>query len=493
MFIERDKDILKKFRKIVKSEISRQKLKAPKFSVHCDYRTKKLKLNYSFSKYNGLDKNKNIIYKKKQKDFYLSGINLLNRDVFIKELPYYINLLNKKILDESKKSELQKSSSLIHWAKLYTQSSIRLNRRKLKSSTLKADGDTLDLIIKYSFQYNKKMLDIWQWPKKGSSFLIDFMDYKKAGDDNKRPWSKGTINSHYQRIRAFFNWLSHKLELFPSNIFGLLSFEKNERDLLLLNQEDLSKITNFIDSKTSSDKWGWFVEMLSIMIETGLRTEELCKIELKNISIEEHIIEVLSSDKKHLKFQISNRSWTLIKRLILNENNNLIINKKYLFHRRFYRKSRNKNIEKRILIENKDRPFSSNGFRKKFHEMLVHLGLSKEYTPIVFRHGFILKKLNKMNGNFSLVSKEIGVSQKLLIRKYIDLVKISPLNNFSEKSQAVDFEDKKTKTKKLKGGGVSVPFMITREMFRELISLGYTKKQISEMKSEEAHEILLAS
>ena len=113
--------------------------------------------------------------------------------------------------------------------------------------------------------------------------------------------------------------------------------------------------------------------------------------------------------------------------------------------------SENKNIEKRILIENKDRPFSSNGFRKKFHEMLVHLGLSKEYTPIVFRHGFILKKLNKMNGNFSLVSKEIGVSQKLLIRKYIDLVKISPLNNFFEKSKAVDFEDKKTKTK---SGGV---------------------------------------
>ena len=71
-------------------KLSNLKLKAPKFSVHCDYRTKKLKLNYSFSKYNGLDKNKNIIYKKNKKTFYLSGINLLNRDVFIKELPYYI-------------------------------------------------------------------------------------------------------------------------------------------------------------------------------------------------------------------------------------------------------------------------------------------------------------------------------------------------------------------------------------------------------------------
>ena len=54
----------------------------------------KLKLNYSFSKYNGSDKKNNNIYK--QKDFYLKGISLLNRSVFIKDLPYYINLLNEK-------------------------------------------------------------------------------------------------------------------------------------------------------------------------------------------------------------------------------------------------------------------------------------------------------------------------------------------------------------------------------------------------------------
>ena len=44
MLIEKDKDILKKFERR-KSEISRLKLNAPKFSVHCDYKTKiKIKL-----------------------------------------------------------------------------------------------------------------------------------------------------------------------------------------------------------------------------------------------------------------------------------------------------------------------------------------------------------------------------------------------------------------------------------------------------------------
>ena len=80
-----------------------------------------------------------------------------------------------------------------------------------------------------------------------------------------------------------------------------------------------------------------------------------------------------------------------------------------------------------------------------------------------------------------------------MIRKYLDHVKIGSTNTLVNKSEGSNFDDKKTKTKRLKGGGVSVPFMITREMFRELITLGYTKEQISQLKSEEAHDILISS
>ena len=62
------------------------------------------------------------------------------------------------------------------------------------------------------------------------------------------------------------------------------------------------------------------------------------------------------------------------------------------------------------------------------------------------------------------------------------------INLFSNESV-----DSKTKTKRLKGGGVSVPFMITREMFRELISIGYSEKEINNMKSEKAHRILTST
>ena len=98
-----------------------------------------------------------------------------------------------------------------------------------------------------------------------------------------------------------------------------------------------------------------------------------------------------------------------------------------------------------------------------------------------------------MNGDFAAVSEKIGLSKESLIRKYLDHVKISPMNILVNKAESPNFDGKKTKTKRLKGGGVSVPFMITREMFRELITLGYTKEQISQLKSEEAHDILISS
>ena len=77
---------------------------------------------------------------------------------------------------------------------------------------------------------------------------------------------------------------------------------------------------------------------------------------------------------------------------------------------------------------------------------------------------------NVASGDFSAVSEKIGVPKKSLIRKYLDFVKISPVNTTLDKSKNINIDDKKTKTKRLKGGGVSVPFMITREMFRELIA-----------------------
>ena len=90
----------------------------------------------------------------------------------------------------------------------------------------------------------------------------------------------------------------------------------------------------------------------------------------------------------------------------------------------------------------------------------------------------------------------MGVSNQTIINNFINNFEIDikgeKLDLFENEILKTKGKPKtKPKRKRLKGGGVSVPFMITREMFRELVSMGYSKKEISKMKSEEAHELIL--
>jgi hypothetical protein len=122
--------------------------------------------------------------------------------------------------------------------------------------------------------------------------------------------------------------------------------------------------------------------------------------------------------------------------------------------------------------------------------MISLLGLNKKITPQYYRNYLILKMLGITNNNIQLVSKKMSVSTQTIIKNFINnfeiKTEVKKLNLFEDKNSEV-----KPKRKKLKGGGVSVPFMITREMFRELVSMGYGKDEISKMKSEDAHELIL--
>ena len=118
-------------------------------------------------------------------------------------------------------------------------------------------------------------------------------------------------------------------------------------------------------------------------------------------------------------------------------------------------------------------------------------GVSDSKT-LNFIVGFILKMLGHTNNNINLVSKKMGLSNQTILNNFINnfeiKIKDENLDLFKNKTLK---PKPKPKRKRLKGGGVSVPFMITREMFRELVSMGYSKNEISKMKSEEAHELIL--
>ena len=77
------------------------------------------------------------------------------------------------------------------------------------------------------------------------------------------------------------------------------------------------------------------------------------------------------------EYKLSEYSWGLISHLILYKNNSLRNDKSFLFHQRFYRSTLNKGSENELkLIENTEKPFSVNGFRKKFSSIHFIEGLT---------------------------------------------------------------------------------------------------------------------
>ncbi|MFL2997729.1 MAG: tyrosine-type recombinase/integrase [Candidatus Neomarinimicrobiota bacterium] len=495
MLKNKEKEILKNLRLETKKEVVKKNLMAPLFSIQCDHRTKKLKLNYSYPKYIGVNNDKEKIFKKQQKDYYLKNITLSQKKEFLTNLPNYIRIMKNKIEEDSKNSFINDGQSIIYWTSKYINISNRSISKSIKESSIKGDKESLESLINYCKIYHPQMLDIWEWPKKGKDFIIDYMKFKQLkSSHNKKPWSDGTVNSNYQRIRAFFNWISYNYSTFPANSISGLVFKKNKGSVPILKENELESIKKFIDSHDKDNNWKWFIEMLIIFLETGLKLEMLCSLKLKDLNIKDQTL-LYNFNKKNRnateEYKLSEYSWGLISHLIFNKNNSLRNDKIFLFHQRFYRNTLNKGSENELkLIENPEKPFSVNGFRKKFSDMIVILGLNKRITPQYYRNYFILKMLGHTNNNINLVSKKMGLSNQTILNNFI--------NNFEIKIKDENLDLFKNKTlkpkpkrKRLKGGGVSVPFMITREMFRELVSMGYSKNEISKMKSEEAHELIL--
>ena len=337
------------------------------------------------------------------------------------------------------------------------------------------------------------MLDIWEWPSNGKDFIINYMKFKQSlSSERKKPWSDGTVNSNYQRIRAFFNWISDNKINFPRNLLARLIFNKSKREVLIIKESELDEIKNFIDNFKNSNRWSWFVEMLIVFLETGIKPEVLCSLKLKDVNLNDKTLFCSNrSDNKQDKntHKISEYSWNIISHLIVNNNNILRIDKQYLFHQRFYRKTSKKEYK---LIENLNKSFSINGFRKKFSEMVNFIGISKRTTPQTYLNYYIIKLLKSTKNDIHLVSNYFGVSHKKIINNFMIKLKPEDYENKFNFLSKVTFNSKpKPKSKRLKDGGVSVPFMITREMLRELVSMGYSKSEISKMESEEAHNLII--
>ena len=429
MLTKEDKKQLAKLRRSISKELKRLKITEPHFSVHCDYRTKKVKLNYSIYEDKGIDANNNRIVRKKQKDFYLKNISLYDEDIMLVNLPKYVDEL-MSLINTTIKQIGNDKDTLSHWVKVYNGNPYRRGNIKLSDKTLRGDAYSIDTLIEYLEQHEPKMMNVWNWISDGRKCLERYMKYKQTVHKNPRTnkgWSDVSVNSSYRRIRGWFNWISENLDGFPPNLLNRMPFTPPPVKMTTFKPQEMKLIKNFIKEEKGSKTWGWFIEMFIVMLETGVRITELCNMRVNDIEPTTMTWTFKGKGRfggKERKQRFPQYVWDMISYLIVDDEGLLRTDKEYVFHQKYWKPYDKDKFgdNKMVFLEDINRPFTADGFRNKFYKMRDHLNLSKGLSPHSCRRYYITEMLKLTNGDIPLVAELVGHSSWDMVKRYAQSV-----------------------------------------------------------------------
>lgn len=475
MLNKKDKTQLTKVRKLVSTELKQRNLKG--ISVHCDYRTKKVKFVYSVYEDRGITIHNERKVRKSQKDYYLKNINIYDTHILSINLPSYLDDISK-IQKISIKQVGDDTSTLNHWSYIYLNQPTRRGNISISAESIKSDRMALLPLIEYIEKHEPRMMDVWKWVDEGRSFLVSYMKYKQTIYKYRptgKGWNDTTVQTRYRRIRAFFNWLSENIDGYPSDFLNRMPFTPTSVKLITFTPQEIEKIKKFIHVEKDEKEWGWFVPMFLLMLETGVRISELCNMKINDIEPTKRLWVFKGKGKfggKTRSQRIPDSVWDMMKDKVVDEQGVLRIDKEYVFHRDYY-KSLSVPGDKWKHIVAIDKPIGVWRYRIKFDEMLKYLKINKDLTPHSCRRYFITQMLIKSGGNIPQVAELVGHSSWDMVKHY---------------AQSVITEDTETNIGLL--NTASVPLLITKDMRKQLDEMGYTKKKISSLKPEQAHEII---
>ena len=471
MLSNKEKTQLNKLRKLVLKELKRLQVIEPKITLGIDYKTKRLKLIYRVFVDGGFDaRNKRRIGKKK-KELYLRNLTLADSDLLIDKLDTYVNDITTEV-SYAVKTITNDKDTLNYWVSLYSSTPIRKGNVRVSPSSLSRDEQATRYLLEYVNEFDKSMINIWKWVDSGKDFLTDYMNYKQTHKGARKVWNNNTVLSEYGRVRGMFNYIGRNYKHFPEGILNGIQFAPYEADVKSFTPTEVDMIKLFIDEEKGSKEWGWFIPMLYLMLETGVRVNELCNMKLSDI--EPVNKEWVFKGKgrfggKERKQRIPNDVWDMMLPLIVDDKGYLRKDKEYVFHKEFYRKS----YDTYYLVKDLTKPMAVDGYRKKFKKMVIQLKLDKKLTPHSCRRYYITEMLMKTNGNIPLVAQLVGHSSWDMVKRY---------------AQSVIPQDADTNVGLF--SKVSFPIMITQEIRNKLKEMGYTKQKVSTLKPEQAHEII---
>ena len=432
---QKDWDSFKKKYKRLKKQFN---LTHPKWTYALDKKTiiPKVKLCYTIP----YERNKlgdNVIrYKNKQE--YIGNRDINDYDLLIMKnelIKYHEQITNEQ--NRLLSGMTDDDDGIDYWVKEYIQRNTT-EMKTLSANTMIGDEFSLMDFIDY-LETNKKSKSIYDIDK---VMIYDYLHHRyKFGSDkgNNRPWTPSSINSSYRRIRAWYNWMVRK----PNTElkFGLLNgmgieLPKIKLDTTTFTKKESTALYKFMETMEDDLDWGWFVPILKTLLLTGGRIDEVVNMKMDDVDLDEMKWRFAGKGLKERTINVEEELQGVLKGMMLDDDG-LLINKEYVFHKSFYRKrpSGLRGDGQHSHYEDLDSPYSLSGVRKKFKKMVRHLNLNDKLSAHSCRRFYITKMLMVTGGNVPLVAQLVGHSTWDVVRLYCkDVIDENTLTNLNLKN-----------------------------------------------------------
>ena len=412
------------FKKKYKREKKRLRLTDPKWTFALDKNTiiPKVKLCYTIPYERNRLSGNVIRYKNKQE--YIKNRDINDYDILVRreELTKYHELIINE-QDRLLKGLTDDEDGVDYWVRQY----IKRNTTEMKTlsvRTMDADEFSLMDFIEY-LDSNKKSKSIYSIDK---DLVYDYLTYRFKFGSSKggnQPWAPSSINGSYRRIRAWYNWLSTK----PNTElqFGLLNgmgkqLPKIELDTTTFTKREITAVYKFMNSMKGDLEWSWFVPILRTLLITGARKEEVVMMKMDDVDMDTWEWRFVGKGNKTRTMPIQDEMLQDELKNMMLDDNGFLVNKDYVFHQNFYRKSpsgfRGYKKGQHAHYLDYDKPYSVSGVSRKFKKMVRHLKLNDNLSPHACRRFYITEMLKNTGGNVPLVAQLVGHSTWDVVRLY---------------------------------------------------------------------------
>jgi len=411
------------FKKKYKREKKRLRLIYPKWTFALDKKTiiPKVKLCYTIP----YERNKlgdNVIrYKNTQE--YIKNRDINDYDLLIMKnelIKYHEQIINEQ--DRLLKGMTDDDDGIDYWVKEYIQRNTK-EMKTLSARTMEGDEFSLMDFISY-LEDNKKSKSIYDIDK---TMVYDYLTHRyNFGSDkgNNRPWTPSTVNSSYRRIRAWYNWMSTKpnTELQMGFLNGMgRQLPKIELDTTSFTKKESTSIYKFMETMENDLEWGWFIPILKTLLMTGGRIDEVVNMKMDDVDLDEMKWTFAGKGLKTRTTNVEEELQGVVKGMMLDDDG-LLINKEYVFHKSYYRKSpsglRGYKKGQHAYYEDLHSPYSLSGVRKKFKKMVRYLKLNDKLSVHSCRRFYITKMLVTTGGDVPLVAQLVGHENWDMVRRY---------------------------------------------------------------------------